>query len=998
MSFTTPLALVLLVCVPFVVYVGWPRQRFRRFRDSLSLVLRVIIMLLLVLSLAGVQAVQSADRLVVVYLLDVSDSMGQESQAAALDYIRDSLQYISPEDEMGVVLFGANSLVERPLSAVRELAPVLSTPITSNTDIAEGVRLALALFPADAARRIVVLSDGHATVGDTEAAAQLASAAGVEISYVNFSREPGPEVQVTNVIVPDSVNEGQQFDLTVTVESAAAIDATLTIMASGEIVGQEVVSLQQGTTNFTFNFPGLTGTGFRDFEVQVQPVGSDTYYQNNQMATFSRVIGPPRVLVVSTTDEETQFIIPALQETGLIVDTATPTSLPIGISALAAYDSVILVNVPATEISVRRMQLIESYVKDLGGGLVVVGGPEAYAPGGYVDTPLEDALPVEMQIRDQQRLPSLTIAYVIDRSGSMSMIGPSGVENIELAKEAIIRSIGLLTPTDRAAVASFDASASWIAPFQDVNDSSALIRLVGQLRSSGGTDILAGMNLVAREIVNEESEFRHIILLTDGGADPTGLVELSTALYEDAGVTTSVIAIGAGIPQFLNDMATAGHGNFHPVEVVESIPTIFSQETVLAQRSYIIEDPFYPSQVSQSPILNGITSVPQLLGYIATSARDTAQVILRTPDDNADPILAAWQYGLGRSVAFTSDATARWGQNWLDWSSYAQFWSQAVRWTITEGATGNLETRVVMENEQAHVIVDARDDNGEFLNGLALQASVVSPNPDDDGTQITLQQVAPGRYEAVFTPSDEGAYFMAITGAGVIEGQEFPVNERAGWVLNYSTEYDVNVNARDGELLLRDIAALTGGRSMAGDPGAVFAHTLSVTNAATPLWPVLLLAALLLLPFDIAVRRLVVTRTDLQRLQAWAFPKREFLQETTERIGSLMDAKARAQQRVEEQSEGVREKTSVAQNPTSTVSALRSRKESTTGDSGGTTRPESSNKAEPVAKTHPLNMPPPAHDAKPAERVTTVEPMKPGGNVAGRLLQNRKKRDDEKSE
>jgi uncharacterized membrane protein len=997
MSFTTPLALVLLFCIPFVVYIGFPRQRFRRVRDSVSLVLRVIIMLLLVLSLAGVQAVQSADRLAVVYLLDVSDSMGQDAQAAAIDYIRDSLQYISPEDEMGVVLFGANALVERPLTAVRELAPVLSTPITRNTDIAEGVRLALALFPADAARRIVVLSDGLATVGDTEAAAQLASAAGVEISYVNFSREPGPEVQVTSVVVPDSVNEGQQFDLSVTVESAANIQATITILGAGEIVGQEVVDLREGTNNYIFNFPGLTGTGFRDFEVQVQPISSDTYYQNNQMSTFSRVVGPPRVLVVSNDDQEARYIIPALEESGLVVDEATPTSLPIGISALAQYDSVILVNVPATEMSNLRMQLLESYVKDLGGGLVVVGGPESYAPGGYFDTPLEDALPVEMQIRDQQRLPSLTIAYIIDRSGSMSMIGPSGVENIELAKEAIIRSIELLTPTDRAGVASFDTGGSWVAPFQDVNDASALNRLVGQLRASGGTDILAGMNLVAREIVNEPAQYRHIILLTDGGADPTGLVELSTQLYDEGGITTSVIAIGAGIPQFLSDMATAGHGNFHPVEVVESIPTIFSQETVLAQRSYIIEEPFYPTQVSRSPILNGITSVPQLLGYVATSARDTAQVILRTPDDNADPILAAWQYGLGRSVAFTSDATSRWGQNWLDWSSYAQFWSQTVRWTITEGATGNLETRVVMENEQAHVIVDARGENGEFLNGLALQASVVSPNPSDGGELITLQQVAPGRYEAVFTPSDEGAYFMFITGTGLINGQELPVNERAGWVLNYSTEYDVNVNARDGELLLRDVASLTGGRSLAGDPAAVFAHTLSIANAATPLWPLFLLLALLLLPFDIAVRRLIVTRTDLQRLRAWAFPRREFLQETTERIGSLMDAKARAQQRVEEQAEGVREKTTTVQNPTGTVSALRNRRESTTTpNSGGTTRPTST--PEP-AKSHPLNMPAaPIKEAKPVERIPSTEPAKPGGNVAGRLLQTRKKRDDEKNE
>jgi uncharacterized membrane protein len=994
MSFTTPLALVLLLCLPFIVFVGWPRQRYRRTRDTISLALRSLIIVLLVLTLAGTQSVQSADRLAVVYLLDVSDSMGQEAQAEAIAYIRDSLQYISPDDEVGIVLFGANALVERPLSAVRELAPVRSTPVTSNTDIAEAVRLALAVFPADAARRIVVLSDGIVTVGDTQAAAQLAAAAGVEISYVNFSREPGPEVQVTNIIVPDTVNEGQQFDLTVTVESEAATIATLTILGSGTVIYQDTVELEQGTNNYTFRLEGIAGTGFRDFQVQIEPIGSDTFYQNNTMSGFSRVVGPPRVLVVASDPIETQFLIPALQESGLVVDTATPTSLPIGISALAQYDSVILVNVSATQMSVRRMQLIESYVKDLGGGLVVVGGPNSYAPGGYFQTPLEDALPVEMQIRDQQRLPSLTIAYVIDRSGSMSMVGPSGVENIELAKEAIIRSIELLTPIDRAAVASFDASASWIAEFQNVDDGGMLTRLVGQLRASGGTDILAGMNLVAREIVNEPSQFRHIILLTDGGADPTGLVELSAALYNDAGVTTSVIAIGAGIPQFLQDMATAGNGNFHAVEIVESIPTIFAQETVLAQRSYIIEEPLFPNQVSRSPILDGILSVPQLQGYVATTARDTAQVILRTPDENADPILAAWQYGLGRSVAFTSDATARWGISWVDWSSYAQFWSQAVRWTITEGATGNLETRVVMENEQARVIVDARADDGTFLNGLALQASVVSPNPEEDGAVIELQQVAPGRYEAVFTPNSEGAYFMYVSGVGLVNGQEFPVSQRAGWVLNYSPEYDVGVNTRDGQLLLADIASLTGGRSLADDAAGVFAHTLNIANAATPIWPWLLAVAILLLPFDIAVRRLIVTRTDLQRLWAWAFPKREVVYESGGRFGSLRGAKERAQQRVEEQAASVRDAVTA-----NTVSTLRSRRELTKVEDEReleVAAPVQRTASEPVAKVHPLDKPP--APSAPPERIAKPAPSKPGGNVAGRLLESRRKRAPEEQE
>jgi uncharacterized membrane protein/uncharacterized protein YegL len=1015
MSFTTPLALLLFLLLPLVLYIGWPRQRFRRVRDSVSLVLRVALLSCIILGLSGLSLVRAADRLAVVFLLDASDSMGAQAQEDAVQFIRDSLPAMLPDDEAAVVLFGANALVERPLSAVRELANVSSTPITSNTDLAEAIRLGLALFPDDAAKRLVILSDGRATVGDTLEMGQMALVNNVEISYVPFTREETAEIQLTSVRVPETINEGQQFDLNVTIDADRAGPSTITVLGGGQVIHRERLNLRQGTNNYTLTLQS-GGTGFRDFAVTVTPdEGSDSFYQNNAMATFSRVIGPPRVLVVAGNPDEARYIVQALQQSGLVVDQTTPSSLPIGLGALAQYETVILTNVPATQLSNRRMQVLESYVRDLGGGLVVVGGPQAYGPGGYFQTPLEDVLPVEMQIKDQQRLPQLTIAYVIDRSGSMSMVGPSGVENIELAKEAIIRSIDFLQPQDRAAVISFDAAASYIAQFQNVNDRVALQRLVGTLRSSGGTDILAGMNLTARDIVNEPSQYKHIILLTDGGADPTGLVQLSDRLYTQYGVTTSSIAFGGGAPPFLADMATAGGGNYHDVIAIEDIPLIFAQETVLATRSYIVEAEFFPNYTARSPILEGINSTPALLGYVATTAKPTATVILRTPDTNNDPILATWQYGLGRSVAFTSDGTARWGQGWVSWQSFARFWSQAVRWTITEGADANLETRVVMENEQARIIVDARTLDGEFLNGLSLQASVVGASAESEGQSVRLQQIAPGRYEATFTPSAEGAYFMRVTGDGIINEQTATVGQTAGWVMNYSPEYDVNTNREDGTLLLQDLARLTNGRALTETPALSFAHTLAAADASLPVWPWLFLAAMLLLPLDIAVRRLVVTRSDLQRLREWAFPAGQALQQRAERLNTLMGAKARAQQKTDDAAANVRTNinaptTAATPNPVGTIGALK--RAVKTDDVPATAAPQA--QPQPVSRmdalkrakdnVHPLNATPaPSAKAasqptdapkKPAEAPKPVMPPKSeDGNVAGRLLR-RRKRDD----
>jgi uncharacterized membrane protein len=961
MSFSTPLALVLLVCIPFVLYLGWPRQRFRRSRDTVSLVLRTLIMLLLVFALAGVQLVRSADRLAVVFLVDVSDSMGQAAQESALDYVRESLTSLAPDDEAGLILFGTNALVERPLSNLRELGTILSTPPTGNTDMEEAIRLAMGILPTDAARRIMILSDGRATIGDAESAAELAAATGIEISYVIFTREATPEVQVTGFEAPSTVNAGQDFDLTINIESEAATSATITVLASGEVIKRQAVELRAGTTNLTLPLTG-GGAGFKDFQVQVEPAGSDGFYQNNQLSTFSRVIGPPRALLLYNSEEEIRYLQPALEQAGLTVDAMQPNELPIGLVGLAQYDSIVMANIAATPLPQERMEAIQSFVRDLGGGLVVIGGPNAYAPGGYFQTPLEEVLPLNMQVKDQQRLPRLTIAYVIDRSGSMGAVGTSGIENIELAKEAIIRSIDFLQATDRAGVVSFDSQGYWIANIQDVQDRLALQRLVASLRTGGGTDILAGMNLVAQDIINDPADRKHIILLTDGGANPTGLVELSQRLNTDYGITTSVIAIGAGSASFLADMAEAGDGNYHAVDIVEQIPLIFAQETVLATRSYILENSFVPSLSATSPIMNGITSAPPLLGYVATSAKQTAEVILRGPEPFQDPILASWQYGLGRSVAFTSDATARWGANWVSWGEYVRFWDQAVRWTITQGTTGNVETRVVMEGEQARLVVDARDDNGAFLNGLNLQLSVVDPL--SQAALSPLRQVAPGRYEATFKPENEGAYILHVS--GVSEGDDSTtIDQTTGWVMSYSSEYDMG-GAGDGEAVLSSLAGLTGGRSLQDEPSQVFAHNLAAQAAATPIWHWFMLFALLLLPFDIAVRRLIVTRSDWQRLRRYIFG-RGTVEATSERISSLLGAKERGRQRAEDSG--------------SSVAALRSRRDQARSEQPSTTS---------TGESQPTD--------KPRFTPSVNPPIAPTGenNVAGQLLKKRKTREGEK--
>jgi len=895
MIFTTPSALwLLLLILPVVGYLGFPRNKFRRVRDGSSLVLRFVLLMLLIMALAGAQLVQSANRAAVAFLIDTSDSLGGVAQANAEAYIRESLQNMRPDDLAGVIVFGSEAQVVRTMSNSRELAPIRSQPNGGNSNLEAAIRLGLALLPQDAVRRMVIFSDGLPTIGDALNAAQLAQSAGVEIDYILSERtQTTPDVQITAVDVPPFLNENQEFNLIITLNSTNSTTVNMRVLSSDETIYEELVTVREGENNYSI--PLRSGeSGFRDFKVQIDQ--TDRFYENNTLSAFTRVEGIPRILIVTGENgtEDSRYLVPALEENGLEVTTIPAEAFPTTSAGLAQYDSVILVNIPATSFSNQRMENLRAYISDLGGGLVVIGGDSAYGLGGYYRTPLEDILPVEVQIKDQERLPRLTIAYMIDRSGSMGALTEDGIPYIELAKEAIIRSLEFLQPTDRAAVGSFDNEAYWIAPFQDVENRVQLQRLVGTLRSSGGTSILSGMRLVSESIILEPAEVKHIILLTDGGADSAGLVSLTQELYDQYNVTVSVISIGTEEASFLAQMAEAGHGNYHRIPDASTIPSIFTLETVLATRSYVQEQPFTPV-VAEHPILQGIDGLPSLYGYVATTPRPAAQVVMSGFEPYSDPILATWQYGLGRTVAFMSDATSRWGTDWVSWDGFSRFWGQAVRWTITEGRSENLETRIIYEDGVAQIWVDARDNDGRFLNGLALQANVVySEAPDNTASRIALRQVAPGSYVGEFIPQDEGAYFLRITNTAGGFADDLLLTQTAGWVLSYSDEYRIANTASSESAILKTIAELTGGEDVSAQFDKPFELHLSNNARYVPIAPILLLVVLALLPFDIAVRRLIITMSDIRRLVAFVRRTKPLSEEQQERMATLRSARDRA--------------------------------------------------------------------------------------------------------
>ena len=908
MRLSHPLALLLLVLLPVIAALAWPAAGRARRQETISLGLRLVLMMCLILALAGLEVVRAGNDLEAVFLLDVSDSMPAESRAAAAEYVRQALAGMGPDDRAAVVVFGGDALVERGMSSGPDWGPIASVPDRSQTDLEAAIQLAGALYHPQAAKRMVILSDGAATRGDTAGALRLASASGVELLALSSDNRPRPEVSVREVRTPSSVRQGDSFDLAITVQATDATPADLIVYSEGEVVYAARHQIAAGLQ--TLNLP-LTAAarGLGLYEVQIV-AAADTYYQNNRQAAFVDVLGPPRVLVVAPPEgeplgfgrearpDEAAALVAALQSAGYIVEAARPIELPSGsLPELADYGAIVLIDVPARSLVPRQIELLRAYVREFGGGLVTVGGPTSYGVGGYFRTPLEEMSPVEMQIRGEERRPSLALVFIIDRSGSMAEVS-GGAVKLELAKEAVIRSVEMLFPGDRLGVVAFDDVAHWVVELAELEDPRPVIHEIGTLRPGGGTDILAGLQAVAEVLPDDPSLVRHMILLTDGGADPTGISDLVTRLQDEQGITLTTVGVGSDAAPYLRDLAALGGGRYHFAAEPASIPMIFTEETALISRSYIVEETFQPQQVNPSPILQGVGQVPRLHGYVATSPKIAARTLLVS--EQGDPILAEWQYGLGRTVAFTSDATGRWARDWVNWAGFAPFWSQAVRSTVGQPETSSLQARVARGDDEARLVVEARGGGGApgRLNGYRVEARVIGPAGETQS--LVLPQVAPGRYAEDFDLGVPGAYLIRITGEPGPGVAGSPVATTVGWVESYSAEYAQPISEMPG---LTPLVEAQGGRPAPANPAEVFAHTLAAPVAARPVGPWLLAFAALLLPFDIAFRRLVLSGADLHK--AWnklsggrrdakvimAAPRR------SERVDALLSAKQRAHAR-----------------------------------------------------------------------------------------------------
>ncbi len=902
LSFLYPTALYALLLVPALLalaFVG-SRASARTGNFWAALVLRAIVLLGLILGIAGLQVVQAVNDTTVVFVVDHSDSVPQTEQKRAEDFVRASLAAMKPGDGAAVVVFGENALVERLASTEITLAPITSVPRTMHTNLASALRLALALFPEETHKRIVLLSDGLENTGHASDLIDLAKARGVLVDVVPLNPPRGQaETYIDALDAPATVRQGQSFEIVAVARSTAGGPAAVRLLGDGKLIATRNLNLQAGSIRISFSVTA-DQAGLHRYTAELQ-AANDTMPDNNVASAFTVVQGPPRVLIVEETKGDGDNLVAALKSSNIETERIAPSGLVGDLASLSNYDAVFLVNVPAKRLPGAAMSALPIFVRDLGRGLVMIGGQDAYGAGGYLRTPIEKALPVDMDVRSRTQEPNLALVFVIDKSGSMgrchcddpnALAGQyarveSGLSKIDIAKDAVMQAARALGRADYIGVVAFDSDALWAMRMQELIDPDIIQQKIGGMRAEGQTNIFAGLSEAEAALAKTPARLKHVILLTDGWSRSFQYEALARKM-QDEGITVSVVAAGSGSAAYLRQLAQQGGGRYYAARNITEVPQLFFKETVEAQGAYLIEQPFYPIPSGTTPIMRGldVTRLPALRGLNGTTPKNAARVALVS--DQGDPLLATWQYGLGRAVAWTSDAKGQWATDWIRWEGFNTFVAQLTNWVLPQPADMGLQTAFTSDGEQTLLEVTSKDAAGRPRDLLDTRATIVAP--DLVSQAITLTQVGPGRYRGELSSPQPGVYVAQVTQQDV--GGTPVASTTAGWVVQYSPEYKL---ANAAASVLPELARATGGQAIA-DPALAFAPIAVPASRAQPIWQTLLLIAALLFPLDVAARRLRLTREDAQRLLNWArVPlERRRTAPATRALGALFAARDRA--------------------------------------------------------------------------------------------------------
>jgi Mg-chelatase subunit ChlD len=828
-------------------------EGFLAFRGGSALsplLFRAVTLATIVLALSNPTIFKPTDALDVVLAADRSLSVGQRAREKAMEILDQTRELRSPETRTGLLSFAKRPVWE----FAPRTEPLLSdSPLQEGrgeTDIQAALQSAVGQTKEGSQTRVLLISDGNENRGEALKLMPLLRSQGVQVWTYPLALSTGDnEVYISDLILPTQVESGQAFEITARVESLGESPAQLRLLRNGLMLSEQETRLAPGSNPFAFK-QALIEPGVYKYEFLVESPG-DGHPENNILNGVVEVKGPPKVLYLHSDEEARPLFSRALAAQGYSVIASRAEDASLSLAELSGFDFLVLDNVPAYKLSQGKMETIERYVRDLGGGLIVVGGPNSYGAGGYFRTPLERILPLEMRPPGRVDLPQIALLFVLDKSGSMGS-GAEGSTKLDLAKTATLAAADLLNPADQIGVLAFDADWEWLLNFRQVGKGEWISDSLSSLRSDGGTDLYKAMVEAHRAFAEKKAAIKHALILSDGLTDKMDFAALVKRMTKD-GITVSTVSVGKDSDMgLMREIAKLGKGRAYVTFDPASVPHIFTTEALLISRDLIVEKRVEPKMTRSSGPLKGLArdKLPLLGGYVLTHPKAHADLLMKAGED---PLLASWRYGLGTAAAFTSDLSGRWGRDWVRWEEFPKWAAQLARSVSRRILDHRVRAELSRDGDEMKAVLDFISRDGRFVNQLELRGVMIGE--DKTRREGLFHQTAPGRYQTQFSGLERGTYILSVH--DVKNQDDSAVAFAQPFISPYPQEYrDIKPNTA----LLSRLAEETGGKMI--DPGRpqedlkrLFTPDPNKGRAAQETWWGLSGLSLLLLLADLAVRR-----------------------------------------------------------------------------------------------------------------------------------------------
>ncbi len=799
--FSSPWILILIIPLLFLTVFPYLRlnKKRRTKKHLISLICRSIALVLLVVMLSGVTYMSKLDDTSVIILVDLSDST-LPMRDSMDSFTKELLENTDKDTRIGIMAFADSCVYELRLDSGNEftsLSDLKAESVGSATNIEDALRTAASEIETDTYGRVILLSDGKETKGNAETTAVELAYQQIRVDSVFFSKENSgsDEVQINDMSIPENAYAGDTFTISITVNSTVETSGVLTIYDDNSEVMEQEVTIQKGINTYTLETT-TTYSGVHTFKV-VLDASSDSITQNNLYYSYIKILGSPNILIVDGTGSESRQLRSVLGDNYKIQKTP-PEYVPNTLAEIQKFDEIILMNVSASDLPEGFDELIETYVKALGRSVFTTGGENTYYYGSMKGTRFEDLLPINIDVEDNDT-GSTALVIVIDCSSSMQ-----GTP-IMLAKEGAINCVNALDDTDYVGIISFAGSTEIVSPLTSAANRKTVNAAIDALMNSRGTYLYDAVVEAYDQLKDSDAENKHVLILSDGEPADSGYASVIQTMRSE-GITTSTILCGYDITyvsSLMQSLANLGGGQYYEVDDIIDLPEIMLNAAQSLLTSYISEGIFTPTIGQVSAVLSGVSSIPELGGYIITSIKNGATNVLYS-DENR-PIYAEWKYGLGRVVSFMSDLSGDWSDTFLSDEQGIKFIENIITYLIPrENQTTGLTVDITKKGSQANICAKTVDST----NNSKVEAVVMPPK--GDRYTVILNAVSSGVYESTIETMEEGVYTLFVQQTDT-DGELLGYREVAV-ASSYSAEYDAFLEG--GDKLLESVSNLAGGELM----------------------------------------------------------------------------------------------------------------------------------------------------------------------------------------